>query len=136
MAATCAITVAADAAALHWIGGTGVSVGRCLRVAAFSVLMSQPLRSAWSGLLDVCVGTEGDELQGIRVLRKILDRAVFTPLLLCLFFSFMRLSEGMPHAVLPSLKAKLLPCLLANWCGSARSCDSLHLPATILFVPY
>lgn len=115
------IAAAADASALH-LNGTAVAAGRTLRVAFFSALLNQPIRRWWRATLDTAVGASGDGSlpPGVCTLRTLVDRGVYVPLMLSLFFAFMRLSEGAPHELVPCLREKLLPCVLANCeCHSA-----------------
>lgn len=88
---------------------------RCLRFMVFSAIIGTPLSHCWYAFLDAHVLGSTPTAPLAVGLKVFLDQAVQTPLGMALFFAALKTLENQPDQVLPTLRCKLLPSLLANW---------------------
>lgn len=88
---------------------------RCARLVAFSVLVGTPMSHYWYQLLDAAVMPSAPTAPPAVALKVLLDQGVQTPFGMALFFATLKLLEGRPMEVVPEVKAKLMPALIANY---------------------
>ncbi|CAL5229356.1 g12667 [Coccomyxa viridis] len=82
---------------------------------AFGVTLDGPIGHVWYTLLDGKVFPNEPTSNRAVVCKMLLDQLLWAPFFSCVFFVFTNVLAGHPEAVLPSIQAKLLPMMIANF---------------------
>ncbi|CAK0787179.1 hypothetical protein CVIRNUC_010395 [Coccomyxa viridis] len=88
---------------------------RTLRLVAFGVTLDGPVGHVWYTLLDRKVFPNEPTSNRAVVCKMLADQLLWAPFFSCVFFVFTNVLAGHPEMVLPSIQAKLLPMMIANF---------------------
>lgn len=88
---------------------------RCARQVAYSLLVGTPLCHLWFNFLDGSVLPDAPTSAAAVLAKVALDQALMAPFGTALFFTGMKVLEGTPETVLPTLRSRLLPTLMASY---------------------
>ncbi|KAL0046589.1 hypothetical protein WJX82_004728 [Trebouxia sp. C0006] len=88
---------------------------RTARMVIFGILMDGPIGHLWYTFLDGKVYPEDPKSNKAVISKMLCDQLLWAPFFSCVFFAVIKTLEGTPALIIPTIKAKLVKTLLANY---------------------
>lgn len=88
---------------------------RTARMVIFGILMDGPIGHLWYSFLDSKVYPEDPKSNKAVISKMLCDQVLWAPFFSCVFFAVIKTLEGTPSLIIPTIKAKLIKTLLANY---------------------
>lgn len=88
---------------------------RVLRLGAYGLLIDGPIGSMWYDVLEQHVFPKEPLSTKAVISKTALDQVVYATIMTGVYFVIIRLLEGHPEAIIPTLQSKFLPTLAANY---------------------
>ncbi|KAL0037064.1 hypothetical protein WJX77_011353 [Trebouxia sp. C0004] len=88
---------------------------RTARMVIFGILMDGPIGHLWYTFLDSKVYPEDPKSNKAVISKMLCDQVLWAPFFSCVFFAVIKTLEGTPALIIPTIKAKLVKTLLANY---------------------
>lgn len=98
------------------IAGDGIfDALRCLRLSLYGLLIDGPAGHWWYRVLDSRVVPESPTSTRAVLLKTAADQVLWAPVMTCVFFAFLKLLEGHPEQVFPTIQNMLVRTVVANY---------------------
>ncbi|GMH40905.1 hypothetical protein BSKO_08809 [Bryopsis sp. KO-2023] len=97
------------------IVGEPYSAIRTLHLTMFGVIVDGPCAHLWYTTLDKNIFPREPTSAKAIVAKTAMDQLIWGPCITCGFFTFIRIVEGHPGQIIPTIQAELIPTVLASY---------------------
>eukprot|EP00892_Ulva_mutabilis_P008479 jgi/Ulvmu1/6002/UM026_0128.1 len=106
-----------DCLAQRLEGDDLINITRVLRLGAYGMLLDGPVGHLWYKWLDGTVDRSFENPKGTAAvaIKTSADQLIWAPIMTAVFFAFVKLLEGTPDLIVPTLQTKVLPTVAANY---------------------
>lgn len=94
-----------------------INLARVARLGAYGVLLDGPVGHIWYKWLDGTVDKTFENPKGTAAvaIKTSADQLIWAPVMTAVFFAFLKLLEGTPELIVPTLQTKVIPTVAANY---------------------
>lgn len=104
-----------DIVAQHLASGDALDTLRILRLGAYGLFIDGPVGSLWYEVLEKYICPDDPTSNQAVALKTAADQVIWAPAMTVIFFAVVKLLEGHPEGIVPTVLEKTMPTVVANY---------------------